>query len=187
MAYEVHVSIQHGLIQWMQRMNKVALPHCSMLLQGRVEHKTVEVPCASFSACGSVAPALPALLQSFMPWTNTSSSESGCGDPACSSYSGSSCNDISMASSGFEPATFSCSAFIDASSAALQAAALPMAQPSAAAAAAAAGGDGTQLQEVDVYLPGCPLNSYPAKNKDNHLCIMCGKHCCCMVCGPYIR
>lgn len=29
--------------------------------------------------------------------------------------------------------------------------------------------------EREVVLPGCPMNSYPGKNIDNHLCIMCGE------------
>jgi len=169
-------------------IEQMALPHCSMLLlQGRVEHKTIEVPCWSLALAEvRPQPSQPSCRALCLGPTVAAPAAAGLVATTPPAAATAAAATISMASSGLEPATFSCSAFIDASSAALPATALLMTQPSAAAASAAAGGDGTRLQEVDVYLPGCPLNSYPAKNKDHHLCIMCGKHCCCsqMVLGP---
>jgi hypothetical protein len=37
---------------------------------------------------------------------------------------------------------------------------------------------GFMAVERDVMLPGCPINGYPGKNKDNQQCIMCGEFAC---------
>jgi hypothetical protein len=34
---------------------------------------------------------------------------------------------------------------------------------------------GVVTVEREVVLPGCPMNGFPGKNIDNHLCIMCGE------------
>jgi hypothetical protein len=100
----------------------------------------------------------------------------------CSGFPGS----VGQLGDNFQPGgVFACSAFLDASSltAAVPgqggcgpgggSAAMPAQLPAAAA------GQGVSVTvEREVVYPGCPMNSYPAKNKDNSQCIMCGEFLC---------
>lgn len=174
----------------------------SVAVQGRIEHETLQVPCANPTSCTSSGfGAVPSLISTLLPWTSSSggscgsgcSSDSiGCGTADCSSYApaliprevnGQCPLALGDLNSQGMPSTFSCSAFIDASALhekGRQATPLPSVPNTgtlltAEAAGAGSAGTGVVTIERDVVLPGCPMNSYPGKNKDNHLCIMCGK------------
>lgn len=133
----------------------------------------MEVPCPS--------PAFT--ISSLLPW----SQKGGCGgDTTCSSCGGSLgpvyASSYAQGGSSSIPSVFSCSS---------QGAVPPNTTPAAAADASvwlsgSAGQDtGVMRVEREVVLAGCPMNSYPGKNVDNHLCIMCGElhhhqQCCIM-------
>lgn len=135
-------------------------------LQGRVEHQMLEVPSTSGAAgAAAVSPSFAVFsalagLSRFLPWAK---SEDACQAGTCSEC----LPDSSSSSSNGNymlPGEFSCSAFVDAGSSG----AMPV------GASGDAGAAGTLLQQVDVLLPGCPMNSYPGKNLSNQQCIMCG-------------
>jgi hypothetical protein len=75
-----------------------------------------------------------------------------------------------------------CSAFIDASAVGLDTHAFGQSCSScgslvspAGAAGFATYAPGVVTVQHAVVLPGCPINGYPGKNKDNQQCIMCGE------------
>lgn len=168
-------------------------------MQGRIEHETIQVPCSNPTGCKPGFGGMPSLISSLLPWTisscrsGCSSGNTGCNTADCSSYApalipgevNGQCplplGDLN--SRGIvSPGAFSCSAFIDASALHENSWGATTMPPvanagtplTAEAAGAASAGTGLMTVERDVVLPGCPINSYPGKNKDNHLCIMCG-------------
>lgn len=162
--------------------------HQHVPLQGRIDRVTEEVPGSSPDGCTSPA---PSWMLNFLPWINTTSNNTSCGQAGIecpSTLAGaaqaslvcpSSCtNSAAGAVAGCAGAALDCSAFVDASSAGLGTGSYCQASRSALhAAGAGCAGDapGVMMMEHDVVLPGCPINGYPGKNKDNQQCIMCGE------------
>lgn len=153
---------------------------CSAVLQGRIEHQTVQVPCSNPAACASTS---PFSISSLLPWSRGNSSSTTCGEgefacATCGEPLSSPCGEPqggysqSTPDAFSTPNAFSCSAIFDSSTAG-----------SCSTTSAASGGGsvlagtegGVMTVERDVVLPGCPMNAYPGKNIDNHLCIMCGE------------
>lgn len=124
---------------------------CAAVLQGRIEHETVEVPSSNPAGCPSPA---PFSISSLLPWSNGGAG----GGVTCSS-----CGDtLSSGCASTPQAGFStCPAAADLGSGA------SMALPGTDA--------GVMTVEREVILPGCPMNGAPGRNLDNHLCIMCGE------------
>lgn len=139
---------------------------CAAILQGRIEHETVEAPCSNPAGC--TAPASFS-ISSLLPWSNSNNSSCAGGDNSCSScgYTMPSVS-ASQPQEGFStPSVYSCSAVLDM---------YPTAADVGSGVTVPAGADaGVMAVEREVVLPGCPMNSYPGKNIDNHVCIMCGE------------